>query len=58
MFTTRQLRLSGVQYRTVQPSRSVTGTNLREIWSDGVATLALVALASTIVFEALRLLLR
>lgn len=58
MSTTRQLRLSGVQYRTVQSSRAVTGTNLREIWSDAVATLALVALASTIVFEALRLLLR
>jgi hypothetical protein len=58
MSTTRQLSLSRDQYRTVQSSRDVTGTNLREMWSDAVATLALVALGSTVVFEALRLLLR
>jgi len=58
MSTTRQLSLSRDQYRTVQSSRDVTGTNLRETWSDAVATLALLALASTVVFEALGLLLQ
>ena len=33
-----------------------TKTNLRELWADGVATVAAVTLSSILVFEALRLL--
>jgi hypothetical protein len=57
MSTIRELELFREQHRTEQPPQSARENGLGEMWSDALATLAIVTLASTIVFEAIRLLL-
>ena len=57
MSTIAQLQQFRRQLHLDRPSRVAPQTNLRELWADALATLAMVALASTLVFEALRIVL-
>ncbi|HVC94122.1 MAG TPA: hypothetical protein VND64_10555 [Pirellulales bacterium] len=38
----------------VQPASAVPGRDLRALWGDALATLAIVSLAAAVVFELLR----
>ncbi len=58
MTTVTHLEQFRLQQRVREASHVDSKAALRAMWGDAVATVAIVALASTLVFEALRLLLR
>jgi hypothetical protein len=56
MTTTTRLVHFRSQQQLVRPVDAAPKPNLGEFWADGLATVALVTLFSTLVFEVLRLL--
>ncbi|HVX10508.1 MAG TPA: hypothetical protein VHC22_04970 [Pirellulales bacterium] len=58
MSTVTHLEQFRLQQQVRPVSRGDSKAALRALWGDAVATVAIVALASTLVFEVLRVLLR
>jgi hypothetical protein len=56
MTTVTHLEQFRLHNRPLELSQLDTRASLRALWGDAVATVAIVVLASTLIFEALRLL--